>query len=68
MRTIAIAVAALLLTACSTLTENQKNGLKFAAGVVVVGMIAAHGSGGTKPPGDVGPPLSCAPQPNGSCR
>lgn len=68
-RMLAAVVGALALTACS-MTPAQKKWAGFAAGVLVVGAIAAHQSdSGSSPPlaiADPNPP--CRPQPDGSCR
>lgn len=70
MRTLLLAVAVLTVSACS-LTPTQKKLLGFAAGVIVVGTIAAHDDDSdpvlaTTEVGD--PSIPCRPQPDGSCR
>lgn len=69
MRTLSILIAALAVSACS-LTPTQKKWLGVAAGVIVVGTIAAHDDSdpvlATTQVGD--PSIPCRPQPDGSCR
>lgn len=65
--------AVLAITGCASMTERQKHWAGIAAGVLVVGAIAAHRGGDsattpTSAAGTVGPGPSCHPQPDGSCR
>jgi len=69
MTKITIVAVAILVSGCA-LTPTQKKVATFTAAVLVAGAIAAHQSGGNSAaaPGPVGPPPSCTPQPNGTCR
>lgn len=66
-------VAILALTGCS-LTPTQQKWAGVAAGVLIVGAIAAHnadnnGSGVNGTNTSIGKPgLPCTPQPDGTCR
>ena len=69
-RGLAAIAAAAALAGCS-LTPTQTKWAGFAAGVLVVGAIAAHDSDSGKPPAVftlTAPNLPCRPQPDGSCR
>lgn len=71
MRSLMIVLSLVLVAGCS-LTPTQKKWAGFAAGVLVVGAIAAHDADNGKDPtasaGQFGKPLPCHPQPDGSCR
>ncbi len=67
---IVLIATALALSACS-MTPTQKKWTAFAAGVLVVGAIAAHDAeNGKLPRGGAitEPSFPCRPQPDGSCR
>lgn len=69
MRTLIIGLM-VVLAGCS-LTPTQKKWAGFAAGVLVVGAIAAHDPDNGKalePSSEFGKGLPCRPQPDGSCR
>lgn len=70
-RFLSYVIVCFLLAGCS-LTPTQKKWAGFAAGVLVVGAIAAHDADSGKPLTDssagLGKPLPCQPQPDGSCR
>jgi hypothetical protein len=57
----------LFLSGCS-LTPTQKTWAGFAAGVLIVGAIAAHDSSKPVAASLTDPTLPCRPQPDGSCR
>lgn len=67
---LAVLAAAFFLSACG-LTPTQQKWAGVAAGVLIVGAIAAHDQDNGKPiPGAAinDPSLPCRPQPDGSCR
>lgn len=66
MKVVAI-LACALLTGCASMTPTQKKVAAVVGGALVIGVVAAHGSGG---PTSVREPagLPCHRQPDGSCR
>jgi hypothetical protein len=70
MRLLFVVLSMTLIAGCE-LTPTQKRWAGFAAGVLVVGAVAAHDSDNGKPP-TAGPSFEakpmCYPQPDGSCR
>lgn len=70
MRKILVIVLAVLASACA-MTPTQKKWTGIAAGVLIVGAIAAHSADSGKPDAGLAisnPTLPCHPQPNGTCR
>jgi hypothetical protein len=69
MRALLLAALFISLAGCS-LTPTQKKWAGFAAGVLVVGAIAAHDNSDEIVAYDqtIGGGPSCSPQPDGSCR
>lgn len=63
--------AAIALSACA-MTPTQKRWTGIAAGVLIVGAVAAHQADSGKPAANGGaigkPSLPCHPQPDGTCR
>lgn len=74
MRAPLMAAVLMLLAGCS-LTPTQKKWAGVAAGLIIVGTIAAHDDSDSNDLGTAavtgsvgGPSMSCHPQPDGSCR
>lgn len=71
MRIVIVVFGLSLLAGCG-LTPTQKKWLGVAAGVIVVGTIAAHDDSDSNStatnPAVGGPSVPCRPQPDGSCR
>ena len=67
-----VAILALSLTACASMTPTQQKWLGVAAGLVVVGAIAAERADSEESADPITQPTSrdlpCYPQPDGSCR